>query len=71
VRDPSLRQYYSKISSVIRGPVWSWQRLVDIFQLNAGAYDHWLVPYQAMIKKRYADKSCKEDVHRRGFGAVR
>ena len=70
VRDPSLRKYYAKISSVTRGPVWSWQRLVDIFQLNTGGYDHWLAPYQAMIKKRYANKSCKGDVHRRGFGPI-
>ena len=71
IRDPSLGKYQAKISSVTRGPLWSWQRLVDIFQLNTGAHDHWLLPYRAMIKKRYSSRSCKEDVHRRGFGAVR
>jgi len=44
---------------------------VDIFQLNTGAYDHWLVPYRAFIKKRYAGRSCQQDVHRRGVGAVK
>ena len=71
IKDPSLRSYHAKIVSITRGPVWSWRRFVDIFQLNTGAYDHWLVPYRAFIKKRYAGRSCQQDVHRRGVGAVK
>ena len=71
MRHASLRQYLDKINSVTRGPIWSWQRFVDIFQLNTGAYDHLLVPYQRLVRKRYATQSCKEDVYRAGVGAVR
>ena len=71
LRDPSLRRYYDKLVVVTRGPLFSWQRLAQIFQLNTGAHDHWLLPYQARIKKRYAHHSCKDDVYRRGVGLVR
>ncbi len=71
MRHASLRQYLDRINSVTRGPVWSWQRFVDIFQLNTGAHDHLLVPYQRLVLQRYATRSCKDDVYRAGVGAVR
>jgi arabinofuranosyltransferase len=37
--DPCLHRYYDALSTVIRGPLWSTARFVEIFKLNTGAYD--------------------------------
>lgn len=39
-RDQRLGRYYDALRTVISGPIWSWQRFVNIWQLNTGALDH-------------------------------
>ncbi len=44
--DPNLAQYYDKIKLIIQGKIFSWERLVTIFEMNTGKYDH-------LINKEY------------------
>ena len=39
IKDPNIRLYYEKLSFVIKGDLWSWQRFVEIWNLNIGNYD--------------------------------
>ncbi len=39
IRDPDMKQYYSRLDNVIHGPLWDWQRMVDIWNFNTGQYD--------------------------------
>lgn len=39
----NLALYYQKLSLVIAGPLWSWDRLVEIWKFNTGQYDY-LIP---------------------------
>ncbi|MCA1583429.1 MAG: hypothetical protein LC791_01190 [Acidobacteria bacterium] len=34
--DPVLHDFYDRLLNVTRGPIWSWSRMVDIWQLNVG-----------------------------------
>ncbi len=36
---PQLRDYYDKLSLIISGPLWSWERLRTIVAFNLGLYD--------------------------------
>ncbi len=45
--DPNLAEYYDKLSLVIRGDLFSWDRLVEIWNLNTGKYDYLLDAYFA------------------------
>jgi arabinofuranosyltransferase len=40
--DPGLAAYYDKLSLIIRGPLWSSQRLRAIWDINTGQYNFWL-----------------------------
>jgi arabinofuranosyltransferase len=37
--DPDIASYYDKLSFVIKGPLWSWDRISEIWRLNTGKYD--------------------------------
>jgi hypothetical protein len=41
--NPNLALYYQKLSFVTTGPLWNWDRLVEIWKFNTGQYDD-LVP---------------------------
>ncbi len=45
VAHPTLALYYDKLRLVTRGPIWSWERFVTIFELNTGKYDYLLEQY--------------------------
>ncbi|MBM3144101.1 MAG: hypothetical protein FJ010_03845 [Chloroflexi bacterium] len=47
IKDPHLAQYYDKLSIVIRGDLFDWDRLIEIWYLNTGKYDYLLEAYIA------------------------
>ena len=42
IEDANIALYYDKLSFVVRGELWSWSRLVEIWYLNTGRYNHLL-----------------------------
>jgi arabinofuranosyltransferase len=46
IQDPHLAQYYARLHDVVSGPLFSWQRLGEIWQLNTGGYDSLLHAYR-------------------------
>ncbi len=42
IANPNLALYYQKLSDVITGPLWDWNRLVEIWKFNTGQYDYLL-----------------------------
>jgi arabinofuranosyltransferase len=40
--DENIALYYDKLAFVIKGDLWSWPRLVEIWNLNTGKYDYLL-----------------------------
>jgi len=40
---------HSPLALVVRGPIWDRRRLMTIFRINLGAYDHWLPTVAAPI----------------------
>jgi arabinofuranosyltransferase len=51
LRDPKIAEYYEHLRAVIRGPLWSWARMREIFALNTGRYDA-LLPKEDKDAKR-------------------
>ena len=45
IQDPGLAQYYAKLHNVVSGPLFSWQRLLEIWKFNTGAYNSLLQHY--------------------------
>ena len=45
IQDPGLAQYYAKLHDVVSGPLFSWQRLQEIWKFNTGAYNSLLQHY--------------------------
>ncbi len=43
--DSNLAKYYEKMRLITRGNIWSKERLLTIFKMNMGFYDHWLDKY--------------------------
>jgi arabinofuranosyltransferase len=39
LEDPELRELYSRLTGIVRGPIWSGRRLADIVRLNLGQFD--------------------------------
>lgn len=39
---PDYRRYYDKLSLIVRGPLWSWERFKTIVAMNLGLYNHLL-----------------------------
>ena len=42
IADKNIALYYDKLSFVIKGDLWDWQRIVEIWNLNTGKYDYLL-----------------------------
>jgi arabinofuranosyltransferase len=42
IRDPGIAEYYNHLQPVTSGNLWSWSRVVEIYRLNTGYYDHLL-----------------------------
>jgi arabinofuranosyltransferase len=42
IRDPNLAAYYDQLALIVRGPLFSCARLVAIWQMNTGQFDHLL-----------------------------
>jgi arabinofuranosyltransferase len=42
IEDKNIALYYDKLSFVIRGDLWDWQRIMEIWNLNTGRYNHLL-----------------------------
>lgn len=38
--DHNIALYYDKLSYVIKGDLWSWDRIIEIWNLNTGKYDY-------------------------------
>ncbi len=45
IQDPGLAQYYAKLHDVVSGPLFSGQRLLEIWNFNTGAYNFLLQHY--------------------------
>lgn len=46
---PALRDYYDKLSIIIKGDLWSWSRLKEIWHFNTGRYDHLVNSYNETL----------------------
>ncbi|MBW1713294.1 MAG: hypothetical protein JRJ59_09135 [Deltaproteobacteria bacterium] len=44
IQDPDLARYYDKLTLIIRGRLWDPGRLIEIWRMNTGQYDH-LIDY--------------------------
>jgi arabinofuranosyltransferase len=42
IRSKNLALYYSKLQIITRGPLFRWQRLIEIWKFNTGAYNYLL-----------------------------
>lgn len=42
IADKNIALYYDKLSLVIKGELWSWERIIEIWNLNTGKYDYLL-----------------------------
>ena len=40
ILDASVALYYDKLSFVVKGPLWNWDRILEIWNLNIGKYDY-------------------------------
>lgn len=45
IQDPNLRIYYDKLSIVVRGDLFSWDRLIEIWRFNTGYYNSLIEAY--------------------------
>ncbi len=45
LQDKNLRKYYDKLSFVTRGNLFDFNRLIEIWNLNTGKYDHYIEAY--------------------------
>lgn len=43
IKDKNLAEYYDHLHNVTSGPLLSWSRMVDIWELNTGAYNYLLL----------------------------
>jgi len=44
ILDPDIASYYDHLRLVVRGPLWTLERISEIWRLNTGRYDHLLGP---------------------------
>jgi arabinofuranosyltransferase len=40
IKAPNIAEYYDKLSFVIKNDLWSWSRLIEIWNLNMGKYNY-------------------------------
>ena len=46
IEDPNLAKYYDNLSLIVRGPIFSKERMIAIVKVNLGFYDHLLEAYR-------------------------
>ena len=51
IANANLAQYYDKLRFVIRGELFNWERLIEIWNLNLGKYDYLIEAYIAETGK--------------------
>ena len=39
IQDADIAQFYDKLSFVVKGPLWDWGRIVEVWNINTGKYD--------------------------------
>jgi arabinofuranosyltransferase len=49
--DPDLALYYDRLDVVIRGPLFSWERMREIWKFNTGGYDGLLERYNSRTER--------------------
>lgn len=49
IQDPNLAQYYVHLHDIVSGPLWSWQRIVEIWNLNTGSYNGLINQYNQSL----------------------
>jgi arabinofuranosyltransferase len=49
ISDPNLAKYYEKLSIIIKGNLWDWNRLKEIWNINTGKYDYLLMKYNKTL----------------------
>lgn len=45
IAEPHLAMYYQKLNFVIAGPLWNWNRVIEIWKFNTGQYDYLIRAY--------------------------
>jgi len=40
IQDANIALYYNNLSYVVKGPLWDWNRIVEIWNFNTGKYDY-------------------------------
>jgi len=40
IKDANIALYYDKLSFVVKGSLWDWDRIIEIWNLNTGKYDY-------------------------------
>ena len=40
IQDVDIASYYDKLSVMVKGPLWDWNRIFEIWYLNTGKYDY-------------------------------
>ena len=56
LKDPHLKEYYDVLRRITRGPLFQWQRGIDILYINLGKYDALVEAYSQEKKKKEAKK---------------
>jgi arabinofuranosyltransferase len=51
IADQNIALYYDKLSFVIKGDLWDWQRIVEIWNLNTGRYNYLLENITTVIEE--------------------
>jgi arabinofuranosyltransferase len=62
INDPNLAQYYDALKAVIRGPLLSIDRLIEIWRLNTGHYDSLLDAYTRSLPKEVSIHDLEGDI---------
>ncbi len=47
IRDPNLAAYYDQLAFIVRGPLFSRARLLAIWKMNTGQFDHLLATWRS------------------------
>jgi arabinofuranosyltransferase len=48
--NPDLAKYYDKVSILIKGNLWNWNRITEIWNFNTGKYDYLLAEYTKTLQ---------------------
>jgi arabinofuranosyltransferase len=52
IKDENVAEYYDKLKSVIRGKLWDWNRVREIWNFNTGKYDYLINESEAYGEKQ-------------------